>query len=228
MIAGISRIRNESLILEDTLRHFLKHCDQLYIYDDLSTDNSVDIMRSFDNITVIEGKHWSPYQWQEETKHRAQVLDLAKHADMCLCFDADERIDGDLPTEKGGYTLDLFDGYMVEGSKPYTKGELSELDRMWGVECREILMYFDPKQAIYEGLGQREPIYTGLVKNSGVKVKHFGKCLSVEHWEDTCDFYTNYFPQWRDKWAARKGKAIHSLSDFGTDLLTWGELCKKY
>jgi len=221
-------MRNESLILEDTLSHFFKHCDHIYIYDDCSTDNSVEIMKSFDDVTVIEGKEWSPNQWHEESKHRGQLLDLVD-ADMCLCFDADERLGGDLPSQKGGFTLDLYDGYLTpDRQEPYTKGDLSRLPRLWGTECRQILMYFDPKKARYDRSGQREPTYTGNVQKSGIKVKHYGKCLSIDHWDDTCDFYATYFPQWRDKWNARKGKAIHTKSDFGSELHTWSELCKKY
>ena len=225
MIAGISRIRNESLILQDTLTHFLKHCDHIFIYDDCSTDNSVEIMRSFDDVTVIEGKEWQQDQWQQETRHRSQVLELAREYDMCLCFDADERLDGELPQGRGGYTFNLYDGYMTkEYNKPYISGDLSRLPRLWGIEKREILMYFEPKKAEYNKHGQREPSYSGRVQESNLKVKHYGKCLSVEHWEETCDFYAQYFPQWREKWLKRKGKAIHTESDFNTPLINWNKL----
>jgi glycosyltransferase involved in cell wall biosynthesis len=224
LISGISRIRNESLILEDTLNHYFKYCDHIYIYDDCSTDNSVEIMKSFDNVTVIQGKEWKPNQWQQETTHRKQVFDLAKHSDMVLCFDADERLVGELPTVKGCYSFDLYDGYLIKDSKPYIKGKLEDLPRMWGSECREILFYFDPHKVSYDSDGQRQPTCKEIVKKSGIKVKHFGKCLSVEHWNDTCNFYAKYFPQWSAKWESRKGKAIHTESDFNTKLLTWNEI----
>lgn len=47
MIVGISRIRNEALIPEDTIQHFLGYCDRIVIYDDCSTDNSAEIAESF-------------------------------------------------------------------------------------------------------------------------------------------------------------------------------------
>lgn len=182
-------------------------------------------MRSFERVTVIEGKEWSEDQWNAETIHRAKALELAKNADMCLCFDADERLVGDLPTEPGGYTFGLYDGYLTrKNRKPYENGDLSRLPRMWGVERRDILMFFEPLKAKYCGTGQREPIYTDQVQKSDVLVKHYGKCLSVEHWEETCDFYVKYFPKWREKWRQRKGKAIHKRSDFGTPLKTWSEI----
>ena len=229
MIAGISRVRNESLILEDTLNHFLKYCDRIFIYDDCSTDNSVEIMESFDKVSVIRGEEWSPNQWKEESKHRAKLLEKAINFDMCLCFDSDERLEGELPEGLGGFTFDLYDGYLTkEFCEAYTSGKLSELARLYGPERREIMFYFEPRKASFHGNGKREPVYSGERIKSSVKVKHFGKCLSAEHWEETCDFYSKYFPQWRKKWEERKGKAIHNKSDFGADLFSWEELCLKF
>ena len=47
--------------------------------------------------------------------------------------------------------------------------------------------------------------------------QHYGKSLSVAHWEETCDYYIRHFPYetYGAKWEARKGKAIHTESDFG-------------
>jgi len=228
VIVGISRIRNEALILEDTLRHFAGHCDRLVIYDDYSTDESPEIAASFDRVDLICGEEWSPDQPRAETRHRAIALDYAREhsPDMVLCFDADERIEGQLPDKPGGYRMALFDGYMTPDRRdPYTGGRLEDLPRMWGPERRDILMLFEPHLASYRGYGKREPDYSGQVVDSGLKVRHYGKCLSVEHWEDTCDFYARYFPRLARKWQARKGKAIHDRSDFGAPLIEW-EQCE--
>ena len=50
MLVGITRVRDESLILEDTLQHFLARVDRVLLYDDCSTDNTVEIARSFDRV----------------------------------------------------------------------------------------------------------------------------------------------------------------------------------
>jgi hypothetical protein len=41
MITAITKIRNESLILEDTLRHWLQRCENILLYDDDSTEKEV-------------------------------------------------------------------------------------------------------------------------------------------------------------------------------------------
>lgn len=224
MIVGITRVRNEALILEDTLQHFLQLVDRIVVYDDCSTDETPDIVRGFDRTCLLQGRTWNPDQWRAETQHRAKCLAAARHADMVLCFDADERIEGDLPQERGGYRFSLFDGYMTpDRQQPYTGGRLVDLPRMWA-DRRDILMFFDPRRASYFGKGQREPHYDGEVVTAPVKVRHYGKCLSVEHWEETCDFYVRHFPRWAEKWAARRGKAIHTESDFGRPLMRWEDL----
>ena len=225
MIVGITRLRNEALILEDTLGHFLGLVDRIVAYDDCSTDATPEILRGFERVHVIRGGSWSANQWRAETQHRAECLAMARNADMVLCFDADERIEGDLPQVRGGYRFGLFDGYMTpEHCKPYTDGPLVDLKRKWGPERRDILMFFDPRHAVYEGPGRREPIYSGNVQDAPVKVRHYGKCLSVDHWEHKCAFYARYFARWAEKWEARKGKAIHTESDFGNPLLDWNKL----
>jgi glycosyltransferase involved in cell wall biosynthesis len=230
MITGITRVRNESLIIEDTMKHFLKYCDNIIVYDDKSEDQTPDICAGFKNVTVIRGKEWSLNRQWEETRHRALLLSHVK-TDWVLCFDADERLFGDLPDlTHDGYRFKLFDGYMTEDLKmEYLQGSLENLPRMWGPERRDILMLFRKDKSRYVGLDQREPVVQGHVETTQTFVKHFGKCLSVDHWEETCDYYSTYFPEpYKSKWEARKGKAIHTKSDFGRELYTWDEVICKF
>jgi glycosyltransferase involved in cell wall biosynthesis len=43
MVIGVTRIRNESEIISNTLDHMATFCDKVIVYDDCSTDNTVDI-----------------------------------------------------------------------------------------------------------------------------------------------------------------------------------------
>lgn len=63
----------------------------------------------------------------------------------------------------------------------------------------------------------------GTIENLGY-VRHYGKAISVEEWEKTCDYYGKHFPQYSEKWEKRKGKAVHNgVSDFGNKLISWKE-----
>lgn len=229
MIVGITRVRNEGLIIEDTLRHALEYVNQIILYDDCSTDDTVDIARSFSRVHVIQGVRWVKQRTLEETRHRALLLDMAREfgATWAWCFDADERLVGSFPDLKAdAYKFRLFDGYLTpETNKPYTGGPLIDLHRLWGPEYRDITMLFKVDKAEYKGLDRREPIIHGTTELCGVRVKHFGKCLSVDHWEDTCEYYSKHWPKkYTEKWNARRGKAIHDKSDFGNPLYNWEEL----
>ena len=226
MITGITRVRNESLIIADTLAHFLGYCESVILYDDASDDDTAEIAESFDRVTVIRGTEWRADRRAEETRHRALLLEQVS-TPWVLCFDADERLVGDLPhLAAGGYRFRLFDGYLTKDRQtPYTSGQLSELPRMWGPEYRDILMLFRKDAAVYQGMDKREPLVRGRVELASTQVKHFGKCLSVEHWEETCLYYSTHWPEpYKSKWEGRKGKAIHTKSDFGRPLYRWRDV----
>ena len=226
---GITRVRNEALILEDTISHVLGRVDSVVLYDDCSTDKTVEIAKSFDRVEVICGQEWLRDRPAEETRHRNLLLKRASAlgAEWCLCFDADERFVGDFPSLVGdAYRFRLFDGYLTKGfCDPYLGGELEFLPRLWGPEYRDILMLFRVAVSSYRGIDKREPIVAGRVNLARTRVKHFGKCLSVDHWEETCRYYAENWPEpYKSKWAARRGKAIHAKSDFGRDLYGWQAL----
>jgi glycosyltransferase involved in cell wall biosynthesis len=231
MLIGITRVRNESLIIADTIEHYLECCNRIVLYDDCSTDETVAIARAVGGryVDIIRGDVWRSDRPAEETRHRHLVLQraLALGAKWCLCFDADERLVGELPELNGdGIRFRLFDGYLTkERQQHYTGGDLAALPRVWGPEYRDILMLFCADKARYAGLDRREPILRGKISLGNVMVKHYGKCLSIEHWEETCAYYATHFPEpYRSKWEARKGRALHSISDFGRGLYTWNEL----
>lgn len=231
MLTGLTRVRNESLIIKDTLEHFFKVCDHIILYDDDSTDNTVEIAMQFgDKLTIIEGAPWSVDREMAETHHRAILLNFAKmmNADWCLYFDADERLVGLLPDLFGSaFRFQLFDGYITpECNQDYTNGTLENIPRMWGPECRWITMLFRAAHAEFRGLDQREPVIKGASMKCSTKVKHFGKCVSEAQYLETCDYYANHFPKYSEKWAKRKldGHMRTDKSDFGHTLYTWDEL----
>jgi hypothetical protein len=54
--------------------------------------------------------------------------------------------------------------------------------------------------------------------------QHYGKSLSVEQWEESCDLHSAFpFDTYGRKWLDRKGQAIHTQSDFMRPLYEWGD-----
>lgn len=224
MIAGITKIRNESGIIADTIEHFSQWCDRIYIYDDASTDDTPDICAQYDIVQLKRGAEWSTDRWNAERDHRQIALEMAQadKPDWIIQFDADERFE--MPFGWSNFDavrMKLFDFYITDEDShlPYT-------ERRWlGPEFRTIIMMYRNHPDIRFTIpDQREmKLPPGFrIMNAGY-VRHYGKAISVEQWEKTCDYYATYFPEpYKTKWANRKGKAIHrGLSDFGRPLITW-------
>lgn len=232
-IYGMLRVRNESHIINDTLDYMSCFCTAgIFVYDDCSEDNTAELCENHFGVKkVIKGKYWDNNRERAEYENRAILLDeVKKYAsknEWIIYQDADERIEfdwsklNDLANDIVAIKMKLFDFYITaeDENKNY-------FDRKWiGPEYRKIIMAFRNTDEIkYEMPDQREVIIgKGKILDDGF-VKHYGKAISVEEWEKTCEYYSKYFPKYAEKWEKRKGKAVHyGFSDFGNPLITWEE-----
>ena len=131
----------------------------------------------------------------------------------------DERVTGDLrgfmeathSSDCDGVRVQLFDAYMTPGDHaPYQAGrELLDFRRFFGPERRDILMLWRNRPEVtFAQHHKREPGGIERVATD-LHCQHYGKALSVEHWEETCDYYMRHFPfdTYGRKWRDRKGRA---------------------
>jgi Glycosyl transferase family 2 len=128
LLIGVTRLRNEALVLPDTLSYVGKEVDAIIAYDDASTDRTLDILRSHPKVALIVANG----SWEEdiearrlaEGRHRGLLLEIARaqfHFDWMFCFDADERVTSNLrhftqglqPGNCTGIRVRLFDAYMT-------------------------------------------------------------------------------------------------------------------
>jgi glycosyltransferase involved in cell wall biosynthesis len=240
-LVALTRVRNEALILPDTLDHVARFADAIVAYDDASTDRTLELLLGHPKVAyVVANRRWQSgvdARLLAETRHRGLLLELVRErfaAQWCFCFDADERYVGDvrgltegLPASVDGVRVRLFDAYMTADDAQAFPGTRPLLDfrRHFGPERRDILMLWRNQPHIrFDGLDRREP-YGAESCVVDLHCQHYGKALSIEHWEATCDYYVRNFPEdpYGRKWRARKGKAIHQLSDFGRPLHPWGK-----
>ena len=233
MIIGLTLVRNEQEIIQDTLDHMSGFCEMIVVYDDCSEDMTAEICEKHPKVcAVIRGHHWSLDRTMAETHNRNKLLEygrtLSKPWDWFVYMDADERIEYDfgqldkLPRSVAGVKMQLFDFYITpeDINLPYHQRQFM------GPEYRTILMaYRCSPSIVYRGVICREPSLKGIgqVVIDGY-VKHYGKAISVDQWEDTCRFYSEHFPpEYAVKWRKRKGKAVHTVSSFGNPLITWDQ-----
>jgi glycosyltransferase involved in cell wall biosynthesis len=240
LLVAMTRVRNEALILPDTLDYLGNQVDAIVAYDDASTDDTVGILRQHPKVAlIIANQSWEhdvAARKQAEGRHRGLLLDIARTRlphDWMLCFDPDERVTGnlrDFVTSAGtsdAVRVRLFDAYLTpDDHAPYrSELELLHFRRFYGPEQRDILMLWRnrPEIGFAEGHG-RTPGGMRQVKTD-LYCQHYGKSLSIEHWEETCDYYIRHFPfeTYGKKWTERKGRAIHTESDFNRPLYPWGD-----
>lgn len=241
-LVAMTRMRNEALILPDTLDYLSSQVDAIIAYDDASTDETVEILRRHSKVAlIVANRAWErdvDARKLAEGRHRGLLLDMARSVlphDWMFCFDPDERVTGDVRGFVSGLGDDkadavrvrLFDAYMTpEDHAPYEPDrELLHFRRYYGPEQRDILMLWrnTPGIGFAEGDG-RTPHGMKDVRVD-LHCQHYGKSLSVDHWEETCDYYIQHFPYetYGKKWSARKGQAIHTVSDFKRPLYEWGD-----
>ncbi len=241
-LIGITRVRNEALVLRDTLDYVGRQVDAIVAYDDASTDRTLEILRGHPKVAlVVANRSWEAdieARRIAEGRHRGLLLQTAREHlqfDWTFCFDADERVAGDLRgfltahcSDCDGVRVQLFDAYMTPGDQaPYqATHELLDFRRLFGPERRDILMLWRNRPEVtFAQHHKREPDGIERVATA-LHCQHYGKALSVEHWEETCDYYIRHFPfdTYVRKWRDRKGRAIHAQSDFDRPLYEWGDM----
>lgn len=241
-LVALLRVRNEALILKDTLDHLAGFADVICAYDDASTDATLEILKAHEKVSfVVQNMEWQSgieNRLLSETRHRGLLLQEARRRISfvwCMCCDADERYVGPIRQFVTSSVIDkpdairiqLFDAYMTEGDDhPYSEDiSLTNFRRLFGPERRDILMLWkNCDSAHYVGLDAREPVVPGRTE-SRFLCQHYGKSLSYQHWDATCEYYVNHFPfdSYGKKWSERRGKALHSRSDFDSPLFEWGD-----
>ena len=238
-LVGLTRVRNEALVLQDTLDYVGKHVDAIVAYDDASTDRTIEILRGHPKVAlIVANRSWEAdieARRLAEGRHRGLLLQTAREQlqfEWMFCFDPDERVTGDLrgfmerthSSDYDGVRVQLFDAYMTPGDHAAYQAdrELLGFRRFFGPERRDILMLWRNRLDVI--FAKREP--DGLERvATALYCQHYGKSLSVEHWEETCDYYIRHFPfdTYGRKWLERKGHAIHTQSDFMRPLYEWGD-----
>lgn len=240
-IIGLTKVRNESAILKDTLDNWSRICTGgIYVLDDVSDDSTVAIAKAHPNVkAVVELESWDPDREKAEWFNREMILRRAQQDagpdDWFVYFDADEHLYGFEQVqlfndpEVRAIACRLYDFYITpeDVEKSYT-------EREWiGPEYRTIVFFFRNHPALRYHLPDQRvvtlPDDIGRIPIHG-DIKHYGKGFSVEQWEATCQYYIKYWPKYADKWRKRVGKAVKEdmLSDFGNRLVKWKDRDKGF
>lgn len=237
-IAGLTRIRNESLIIKEHLDAMSEYCTGgIYVFDDASTDNTVAISKKHKAVkSVIGVKEWdnkTELALIEMQQRQALIQEAQKdNPDWFVYLDADERLFYNFEDLNDKYDVvisRLFDFYITEEDKDREyNGNLPSLRKFCGPEYRDIVAVFkNQAKTKFTRKDSRNPEVTVYDRKlySGI-IKHYGKAISIKDWERRCDFYISRAPEYTPIWQSRKGKAVHKESDFCRPLRTLKEVQK--
>ena len=239
-IIACMRIYNEGLLLKDTLDYLAEYCDGILIYNDGSTDNSLEICYAHPAVQCIIGTDKRPTDsFLLQGAQRNRLIQVAKevyHADWIVYQDCDERIDLApnefkqvlINTKQDCLITHLYDFYLTKDDQDYDGSCCLSDSRKWiGPEFRKIPIAYRSTKSLCipngphryaVGIKEDKVLYPDPI----IYVKHYGKAISVQQWEETCDHYISRGnPEMIEKWSARKGKAIHTQSDFSNPLILW-------
>jgi glycosyltransferase involved in cell wall biosynthesis len=244
VIAGITKVRNEAHIIQDTLDNWAQWCDEIFIYDDVSTDATVEISREHPAVReVISSNLIDPDRLRAEWFNRQAALNAAQRFDpsWIACFDGDEHLfgfDGDMLEDPGVSVIatQWHDMYVTPEDEHLPDDRYQE--RKWcGVEYRQIPFFYRNDPALsFTRPDQRIMNHHRLewYPVNGL-IQHWGKGFSKDIWERKCQYYGHEHGLngddgiYAEKWRGRKGGAVHDyVSDGDVDLLLWEDIRNRH
>ena len=186
---------NEEKILPFTLDYYSSFCEKIFIYDNMSTDNSDEVFQKYDKVVVNK---WSSNNQINELNYikikSNSYRSHSRHADWVIVCDCDEflyhpnLLDKLSEYKNNGITIPKISGHdMVSESFPIYDGDLITNKIKIGSEiyapfCKNII--FNPKLNIEYGIGAHsfkcdEGIFS---TNMELKLLHY-KFLGIEYVE---------------------------------------------
>jgi glycosyltransferase involved in cell wall biosynthesis len=177
------------------------YCDVICIYDDASTDNSVEVAESYEKVRLIRG---DKNEFNKEIHHKQKLLEFTKqfNPDWLFWMDADEIIekrgeDGALRDLCRDTRFDSYDFRQVNfwRSERYYRvdGQFNSgiFRRLW--RCKLQVEY-----SVADGLHRKPyPENTDPVKTSDLRILHYGFAST----DNIVDKYRTYKQHGQSGWA---------------------------
>jgi glycosyltransferase involved in cell wall biosynthesis len=235
---GIVKVKNEEHIIQDTLDLWAEICDYIFVYNDCSTDSTVDLCEAHPAVSeIITTGIYDPDRLQAEYVNRQTLLESAQadNPDWIASFDADEHLFAFDPSMLKDPTIHVItaqwhDMYITPDDENLPINMYKQ--RKWcSVEYRQIPCFFRNNSVLKFDLPDQRIMHHKKIpyyRTNGV-VQHWGKGLK-HIWDRKCDYYGHEFGKYTEKWLDRIGCAVHKdfKSDDGNPLQLWPEILKRY
>jgi O-antigen biosynthesis protein len=178
-VYSIMRIKNEGRWIKRVVESQMPIVERMLIFDDHSTDNTREICRSFEKVTLIE----SPFEGLQETRDKNYLMErleeIASPGDPVLALDGDE----ELAPGSCRQIEDLIcrpgpDCYRFHVLYLWDRPDQIRVDRWYANFRRPSLFRFKPGARFSSGAGGGfhcgNVPYAQAVGNCDVKILHWG------------------------------------------------------
>lgn len=215
-ITAAIRVHNGEYWAQECLADLSQYVDEIVVFDDASTDRTVDICRSFAQVARLLS--W-PKDFLHEGIDRNVLLALAKDTqpDWILLVDIDEQFEERMKTEIR--SLVNQDGWVLYSFRPYhfwRSRTHYRVDGKWGSPKSLCPRLFRNQPGLYFPMKRFSGFIQGLVGEttvSDIRLKHYGYLLP-EHCQQKHDLYAAADPT---------GRYDHLISEEGLQLEEWVE-----
>ncbi|MSN96541.1 glycosyltransferase family 2 protein [Campylobacter sp. FMV-PI01] len=182
MISAVVLVKNNELTLEKTLKS-LEFLDEVIVYDNGSTDNSINITKSFKNVNLINGE----FMGFGKTKNRA--ASFAKN-EWILVIDSDEVVDDELKEVLKTKNLDKNYVYKLNFKAFYKDIEIKHC----GWNNQKIKRLYNKNITSYNQNDVHEDIIIDGLKTENLagNVKHYSY-HSISEFIQKADLYSTLF-----------------------------------
>jgi len=187
-----SIVRNDEYILPYFIRHYSTFADKIFIIDDHSTDNTVEVALLFPKVELLHYEYDGGFN--EDNFNYSLENNYIKHsrgiADWVMCVDSDEFIyHKDMHNilkeqrENGVRVLKTEGFMMISKTLPNKEGQIYDESKE-GIPMRQYgkTVIFDPNIDISFGHGRHSTFLpVGIkAKKVGIKLLHY-RCLSRDY-----------------------------------------------
>ncbi|GEM_PF-358790 len=248
-LIGLTRVRNERMLIKEHLDHLGKYCDEVYVFDDGSTDGTLEIIQKHPQVTgYLANPNWHPSAFCKRDPLRlawknrklfnfARRKSRATRDDWFLYIDSDERFEPDFPktvqkilNQKQYDTVcfELYDFFITEEDKNLSyQGDITALRKYCGTEYRIQQIFFRNLPGVFFPYGTHREAFgfdPRRIWYSPFKIKHYGKAKSIEDYQKKSVWYKKYRKHSCDREYKFVKPAIRTdESDVGK-LVKWEEL----
>ncbi len=251
-VIGLLRVRNEKMLVNEQINHLADLCNAVYVYDDGSTDGTLEIIQKHPRVTgYIANQKWKPSIWPVKDKlmlseKNMELINFARRKenltaqDWFIYTDVDEKFEAGFKQklskiiQQKKYDLIIFELYDFfitdkDAKIPYN-GDIQSMRKYCGTEYRLLPFVFRniPNLFLING-AVRDPLGYDekRIWYSPYKIKHYGKAKTIDDYYAKREFYLRFRRQNRKAGFKFTKPPIHKVDEGKSDLgrlVTWDYL----